>query len=419
MKNLSEEIILRLFFVVAVLFILTLTSSHLSQAITMPYEKPKTESEENSPRDVPPRLSAVYPNVQARVHRVGLLNICMTNWGFFGSGQGHPLYDLRESLGGCFNPNPDEEVFAPSAEYPAGSGIEYLFWGGFWIGAVVDTQYFTTVGCDGWQWVHEFFPDGPAPEGAIEEKSSRPGSECYSAEAMSEQDIIAVYTDTSADVPLSPQQRDTWDNRRHFPLNVQITQKSYSWSYEYAEDFVLIDFSIKNIGFKKIRDMYVGLYVDADVGHKDENPYGEYGAQDDICGFRHLITAPKGECYDTVNLAWISDNDGHGNLDGGKTASVFSTSSCIGVTGTRVVRAPKPGLQYSFNWFISHTGGAPNDWGPWKTENQKRWERMNPYGSGNNFPDNVLGTPGGDVSKYFMMSNQEFDYDQIYSCVWP
>jgi len=44
---------------------------------------------------------------------------------------------------------------------------------------------------------------------------------------------------------------------------------------------------------------------------------------------------------------------------------------------------------------------------------------MNPYGSGNLFPNNVLGTPGGDVSKYFIMSNQEFDYDQIYSCVWP
>jgi hypothetical protein len=44
---------------------------------------------------------------------------------------------------------------------------------------------------------------------------------------------------------------------------------------------------------------------------------------------------------------------------------------------------------------------------------------MNPYGSGNVFPDNVLGTPGGDASKYFLMSNREIDYDQIYSCVWP
>ena len=35
-------------------------------------------------------------------------------------------------------PNPNEEVLAPSAEYPAGSGLEYLFQGGFWIGAIVD-----------------------------------------------------------------------------------------------------------------------------------------------------------------------------------------------------------------------------------------------------------------------------------------
>ncbi len=182
---------------------------------------------------------------------------------------------------------------------------------------------------------------------------------------------------------------------------------------------MLIDFAIKNVGVKKIRDMYVGLYVDADVGHRDENPYGEYGAQDDICGFRHLVTAPKEDCYDTVNLAWISDNDGHGDQDGGQGAQVFSTKSCIGVTGTRVVRSPKPGLKYSFNWWISNQAGAPRDWSPWKAESQKRWAEMNPYGSGNNFPDNVLGTPGGDVSKYFIMSNQEFDYDQIYSCVWP
>ena len=99
-----------------------------------------------------------------------------------------------------------------------------------------------------------------------------PAASCYSPDAVSEQDIIAVYTDTSADIPLSPQQMIPWDNRKHFPLNIQITQKSYSWSYEYAEDFVLIDFTIKNIGVKKIKDMYVGLYVDADVMHIRRKP---------------------------------------------------------------------------------------------------------------------------------------------------
>jgi parallel beta-helix repeat protein len=361
------------------------------------------------------KLSAVYPFPQQRVHRVGLLQLCVTNWGFFGSQMRDP--GLKESVGGCFNPNPDEEVEAPSAEYPAGSGLEYLFQGGLWIGAMVDSQYYTTVGCDGWQWIYEMWPD-KEPEGAIAERSIRPSASCYSSDAISEQDIIAVYTDTSADIPLSPQQQDPWDNRKHFPLDIQITQKSYSWSYEYAEDFVLIDFTIKNIGVKNIDSMYMGFHIDADVQHIDEDPYGQYGAQDDICGFRHLVTAPKDDCYDTVNLAWISDNDGHGDQDGGQVAKVFTSKSPIAVTGTRVVRSPKE-LDYSFNWWISNQSGSPLDWGPWRLQSQQRWEDMNPYGSGNLFPDNVLGTPGGDVSKYFVMSNGEFDYDQIYSCVWP
>jgi hypothetical protein len=361
------------------------------------------------------QLSAAYPNAQARVHRVGLLNLCVTNWGFFGSGQGHPLYNLKESLGGCFNPNPDKEVVAPSAEYPAGSGIEYLFWGGLWIGAMVDDKPYTTVGADGWFWIHEMWPDA-GEAGAIKERSTRNNNACYTPDAVSEQDIISVYTDTSADIPLSPTQQDPWDNRKHYPLGLQVTQKSYSWSYEYAEDFVLIDLFVKNIGIKKIRDMYMGLYIDADVAHKDEDPYGEYGAQDDICGFRHLVTSPKEDCTDTVNLAWIADNDGHGF----KGEQVFTPKSPIGVTGVRVVRSPKPGLKYSFNWFISNEAGYPKDWGPWTKANQDKWAKENCYEPGKNtFPGNVMGTPGGDCSKYFMMSNGEFDYDQIFSCIWP
>jgi len=357
------------------------------------------------------KLSAGFPAVQQRVHRVGLLTFCVTNWGFFGS----QARRNNESEGGCFNPNPYEELPAPSCEYPPGSNIDYLFQGGLWIGAKVDGKPYTSIACDGWFGIYEMWPDGPAPKGLIQERSTRSTAPCYSPGAISEQDIIAFYSDTSADIPLSGRQRDPFDERKHFPLNLQITQKSYSWSYEYAEDFVLIDFTIKNIGFKKIKEMYMGLYIDADCAHTDENPYGPYGAQDDICGFRHLVSAPKGDCYDTVNLAWIADNDGHG-VAGEK---IFVTVSPIAVTGTRVVRSPKIGLKYSFNWFISHTSGAPMDWGPWKMKSQEDWADMNPYGTGNNFPDNVLGTPGGDVSKYFLMSNQEFDYDQIYSCVWP
>jgi hypothetical protein len=85
----------------------------------------------------------------------------------------------------------------------------------------------------------------------------------------------------------------------------------------------------------------------------------------------------------------------------------------------KLLHASNPDVQISYNWWVSNGDAATKDWGPWKAANQAIWAAMNPYGSGNLFPDNVLGTPGGDVSKYFIMSNQEFDYDQIYSCVWP
>jgi hypothetical protein len=377
------------------------------------------ESKDGAAGEVRPyrlaKSAAELPNAQQRVHRVGLIQLCVTNWGFFGS----QTRDLKESLGGCFNPNPDEEVEAPSCEYPPGSDIDYLFQGGLWIGAMVDDYPYTTVACDGWQWIYEMWPEA-GDEGAIKERTIRPNSACYSTDAVSEQDIIAVYTDTSADIPLSPwkPETDDFDNRKHFPLGLQITQKSYSWSYEYAEDFVLLDFWIKNIGVKRVQKMYMGLYIDADCGHKDENPYGNYGAQDDICGFRGVVGDPGAEvdCSDTVNIAWIADNDGHGV--GGEKA--FTNVSPIHVSGVRVVRSPKA-LDYSFNWFISNTGGYPKDWGPWKRQNVGKWIDFNicyPEVK-NTFPDGVLGTPGGDCSKYFMLSNEEFDYDQIFSCTRP
>jgi hypothetical protein len=382
------------------------------------------------------KLSSSLPAAQQRVHRVGLLQLCVTNWGVFGS----QMRDshMKDSEGGCFTPDPYEEVEAPSAEYPAGSNLEYLFQGGLWIGAKADGKEYVSLACDGWFGIYELWPDA-APQGNITERTTRRNSFCYSPDAVSEQDIIAVYTDTSADIPLSGQDRDPWDNRKHFPFYIQIIQRSYSWSYEYAEDFVLIDFTIKNMWKKEqedrppeppkihddergiIKDMYMGLYIDADCQHIDEDPYAEYGPQDDICGFRKVVTSPEPErsCYDTVNIAWIADNDGHGDKDKGETATIFTSKSPIAVTGTRVVRSPKPGLKHSFNWWISNQKGSPFDWGPWKAKSQERWQKINPYGSGNNFPDNVLGTPGGDASKYFIMSNQEFDYDQIYSCIWP
>jgi hypothetical protein len=362
------------------------------------------EIEVNSTESVPP----VLPNAQQRVHRVSDVQVCMTNWGFMGS----QVRDLHESRGGCFNPNPGLEVAAPSFEYPPGSGIEYLFQGAMWIGAVVNDNIYTSVGCDGWFWIYELWPDA-GDAGAIMERSTEPNVACYSPDAVSGQDVIAAYYDTSADIPLSPDNWDEWDNRKHHPLGVKVTQKSYSWDSEGLDKFIIVEYAIHNIGAHPLSSMYVGFYMDADIMHVDENPYGPYGAQDDITGFLRWYDVP-GFGTQEVDIAWAADNDGS-NMQ-----PTFSDRSPRGALGMKVLRTPNPDPQISYNWWVSNISGYPGDWGPWKSSSQVVWAVMNPYAPGNSvFPDGVLGTPGGDVSKYFIMSNGEIDYDQIYACVWP
>jgi len=365
------------------------------------------EVKEQKTRVEPIGSPQVLPFPQQRVHRVPQVNACMSNWGVMGSQMRDP--QLPESLGGCFMPNPDSEAIAPSFEFPAGSGLEYLFQGAIWIGAKINDTLYTSVGCDGWQWIYELWPDS-YPQGAIRERSTKPTVPCYSPDAISQQDIIAVYTDTSVGTP----PWDPIDNRPHHPLNVRITQKSYSWNIPGFDKFIIAEYVMKNIGNYLLSQIYIGFFMDTDIQYWAESGYGPiYGAQDDITGFLKVYNG------DTVNIAWAADNDGHGEMDGGEGTPYFTDKSPRSVIGMKVLHTPNPNLQISYNWWIPNQNGSPRDWGPWKAANQAVWEAMNPYGSGNAFPDNVLGTPGGDVSKYFIMSNGEIDYDQIYSCVWP
>ena len=350
----------------------------------------------------------VTPNKTLRVHRVSNLYFSITNYGKLGS-ESRDLYD------------PLTQLPAPSCEFPAESGLEYLFQGALWIGAVVDDpeepgvlDTLVSVGDDGW-WnpYQELYPEVP-PGGEVLQLSIRgensppyapthgtlsrdlPGREF---EAVSEQDFICVYTDTVL-IGVSP---DPNDNRPHIPLHVRIIQKSYSWSYEYAEDFVLIDWEFENIGNAPLRNVWIGLYIDADVWHTSRDSYDE--AQDDLCGFlQYFYPDPADSSRRTeIFTAYIYDNDGD------PVSGAFDYRSPRGLSGCRVVRAPSPdtsggAIQYGFNWWISNVT-SQYDWGPQLQVNYDKWRI---------FPGGGKGTPGGDRAKYQVMSNDEFDYDQIY-----
>lgn len=375
---------------------LTLGLALVAVAATGPYDAAR-------PRG-PVRPLFARPNDQNRVHDVGKMRMNITNHGYLGNagpGQSDKVND----------PCPPNE-WADQCEYPAGSGQEYLFQAGLWIGALIVEQGFETkrvsVGTDGWlnPAINEFHAGTGAANGIIE-RSTRPGrTNCLgeyvtSPDAVSDQDFISVYSDTLKNDPTFVV-NDPIDGP-HRPLGIKVTQKSYAFSQAFAEDFILIDYEIENIASNFLKNLYVGLYVDADVGRKDQ----QNQHTDDICGFletyQETIPAHDGQPAETltipINVAWIADNDGRpvGDISG-----PFATPN---VTGTRVIRGPNPRLKTSFNWWVSH-GEVAKDYGP-------SWQDYCSDDSMGMGWTRLYGTPMGDEHKYEILSNGEFDFWQI------
>ena len=352
------------------------------------------------PADIsrPPGIITVKPKAQKKTHKVGNMWLTVSNYGFWGA---------------------DDDWTFPSCEFPARSGTEYLFWGGLWLGAIrpkpgqpgkLDTL--VSTGVEGWFGPqYEIWP-GTTDADTIIERSTRPGSPFFAdstspyGKAISEQDFIAACTDTWTDPAVV--------GDKHKPLGLKIIQKSYDWSYSYAQDFILIDYEIINIGRDTLRNFYMGLYVDADVGASGEANRTKAG--DDICGFRrwrstaqsadtlwpvspeadsvvfyrqglppeHVEGKPKTQApSEQINVSWISDYDGLSDPNSWPTP---------GVTGTRVLRSPNPRLKYSFQWWYS-SEDPTKDWGP--------------HDPGN--PLDPPGTPNTDAEKYRMMSLPKWD----------
>lgn len=283
-----------------------------------------------------------------------------------------------------------------ACEYPKGSNSRYLYAGAFWIGAVLGRDTLVSTGADGWSvTAHEFNPD-VAPIGNMVFRSITDPSKPQYDGALSEQDLIAVYYDTCVRDCLGLD-NNRIDPRPHRPLFLEVSQRSFAWSYSYAKDFVLFDYAIKNMGVSRLKKVYMGIYVDADVYPLS---IGNQGAQDDVCGFRRSLPAwysSSSLCQyeDTINIAWIADNDGDLSTMGGGVPNV---------TGTRIVRTPSDSLEVSFNWWVGNT--TPTlDFGP---QGRRTYRDLSTGG---------IGTPEGDRNKYYFLRNKEFDYDQMFTAV--
>ena len=336
-----------------------------------------------------PMATNETPNWGIELHKINELQLAMTNGGTFGIGFAGAYLD------------PETGLPAPSCEYPAGSNITYLYRAAIWAGAVVGRDTLVSVGTDDAYVIREFWPDA-GEKGAFIRRSNIKTSFDYSPDGISEQDFICTFTDTFTDAGLTGE--DQFDNRAHIPIGLEVAQRSFGWSYDYADDFIILDYTIKNINVFPIKQLYLGIYVDADAYHQSHQGGGE-GFQDDICGY--LLSVPSVDppgFRDTVQIAWNADNDGDPNPNQG---NAFDFASPTAVTGTSVLRSPNPDLKFSFNWWITNSDPSL-DFGPRKAGTNDRPFRN--FGTG-------LGTPYGDKTKYYVMSGNEFDYDQLETAV--
>ena len=312
------------------------------------------------------------------------------------------------TIGGLGMPWPDPLTgeYILSCMYPKFSNSNYLFVASLWIGAVVGRDTLVSVGNEDYFQTREFWPTDlwaatPSYIPGFEYKSLDPDDPFYAVDGMSEQDIICEYDDTKSIIDVTGV--DVFDNSIHIPLNIKIRQHSMVWSYDYADDFVLFDYKIKNIGVETLNDVYMGIWVDGDVLHRSDMGYiGDY-YNDDITGFYRVHPAPEGCGFvDTVNIAFHADNDGD------PTDGTWTGVSLRSAMGVRVVRTPSDSLCYSYNWWITHYQDPNMDFGP-----RLRHTKEDPF---RDFGA-CLGTPMGDHNKYYVMQHDEFDYDLVYTAL--
>lgn len=249
------------------------------------------------------------------VHNAGLVGHHVTNWGLLGSAPG-----VTSSYSD-----------APSAMWPIGSGNEYLWAAGLWVGAHVGGQPRVTAGAFG----SEFLPTGAAADtiyraeaGAVggnrfpwsdadDDGDGREDEELPNGldddgdglvdedfAAFGDQQFVSAYND------LEPALQEQFPD--HTPLGINIVQRSIQWGGPLSEDFIGYDFTITNVGAELLEQVYLGLFSDSDIG-----PRGLPGISDnDYAGFVSTMATASDGSVVPVRIAYMYDGPSNSHLDG-------------------------------------------------------------------------------------------------------
>ena len=188
----------------------------------------------------------------------------------------------------------------PSWEYPVNSGIEHVFDGGLWVGGLVNGQVAVssgavdattgyTTGGRGF----EFSSKTP-----LVEESSLFNSPFFTPNAISHQDFVATFTDTSRFVNTGTGRIQILDHQT--PLGIKVDFRSLNWNFSFANFFVILNFRIQNISTTPIDSAYIGYWVDGVVRNVNITPPGGSA----------FFSAGGNNYIDSLSMGYEFDNNG-------------------------------------------------------------------------------------------------------------
>ncbi len=298
----------------------------VSMLIFMLHSPASAKKEDREWNDKLKQLEQIWVYDGTGIHNVGNLQMHVTNWGCFGS---YPASNW-----------PIAEF--PSAQYPANSGVEYLYIAGLWIGArkggipVVSTAAYQI----------EFRPPGTDDPNAkiytafegIQNGARLPSPDDDDKDGVSDEDWQnGVDDDGDGKIDedfgaIGKQMFTCWftDDEpnatqiypEHTPLHLFVRQESYQWEEEQFYNFVGIEYKIQNYGSDIIEDVYVGFFADGDAGPRDREQYW----QDDATGlWEGIRCAQKGARQVPVRMsvAYFYDKDGDEGMTTGYLGIIF------------------------------------------------------------------------------------------------
>jgi hypothetical protein len=229
--------------------------------------------------------------INSKWHYIGRLWSRVTNFGKTGD----DAYEARTPSGDW--PNDPAQYPTPDGDFPSDgrSANSYLYRGSLWLSAKVDGEPHVTEPEDSeyspLDSVHAIYP------------GDRAQFETYTK-----------YYDVK--VPGAA---------GHFPLGLEITERTFSWPESYRYDFIIYEYTIKNVGIdsdndgipdtpRDLEEFYFTFRMDGDVSKLSDWPAeGPYSNEDDLAG---------------INVSWdfIDLFDGWSDVDHGLTPENADTS---------------------------------------------------------------------------------------------